>query len=88
MLTLEQRPDGWWIIGQPRGDLECGPYTTKTEAKTDLRGVERFYKQSHDRAFILGSDEARTLTPKSQSPKQSKNLFQQAFEASLKKGKL
>lgn len=45
-LTVEQRPDGWYILGLPETD-PCGPYDTRAEAESDRRGLERTEKYGH-----------------------------------------
>jgi hypothetical protein len=42
-LKVEQREDGWWVTGQPEGEWDCGPYSTRKEADEDRQGLERFF---------------------------------------------
>jgi len=41
-LTTEKRGNHWWITGMPDGEPDCGPYATRKEAESDLRGLRRF----------------------------------------------
>ena len=50
-LDLEQRGDGWWIVGLPDTDPDCGPYDTKQEAESDRRGLQRYFRWGHLREF-------------------------------------
>lgn len=43
-MKLKKREDGWWIVETPESVLEMGPYTEKTEAEADLKGVEKSLK--------------------------------------------
>ncbi len=54
MPTLEIQQRGkraYWITGLPDGDPDCGSYETLQEAREDMRGLNRFYKYGHLRAF-------------------------------------
>lgn len=57
MQTI-RRPDGWWITGQP-DTPDCGPYTTRAEADDDRRGLERFARWGHKRAFVTCEPEPK-----------------------------
>jgi hypothetical protein len=50
-MTTEQRNNEWWITGIPDCE-DCGPYKTKTDADSDKRGLERFYKYKDEPGFI------------------------------------
>lgn len=41
-MRLELRNDQWWIVNTPEGVDEMGPYGTKAEATSHMKGVERF----------------------------------------------
>lgn len=41
---LDHRLDGWWITGLCCQDM--GPYRTQEEARDDLRGVQRFFRET------------------------------------------
>lgn len=43
-LKIEGRADGHWIVGLPNGFLDCGPYTSQSEAREAKRGIERFFR--------------------------------------------
>jgi hypothetical protein len=42
LLTLERRPDGWWVKSSVPGVDDLGPYDTRGEATEDREGVLRF----------------------------------------------
>ena len=44
-LQLARRSDGWWIEGMPEVE-RCGPYDTRQEAESDLRGMNWFYRHA------------------------------------------
>lgn len=52
-MKLERRVDGWWIVGVPDTVPECGPYERtvdgKAEAKSDLEGLKRFFRDEADK---------------------------------------
>lgn len=48
-MQTEKRTDGWWIVGVPDTITECGPYDTKSEAESDKRGLQRFFKYEVNR---------------------------------------
>lgn len=48
VMNLEQRADGWWIVGIPDSITECGPYSTKAEAEKTRRGLGEFFKRWQD----------------------------------------
>jgi hypothetical protein len=48
---IEQRPDGYWIVGLPNG-LKCGPYDRKADAIDDERGLQRTYKYCQESGFV------------------------------------
>ena len=45
LLRLDWRPDGWWIINPDPASCDCGPYATKQEAESDLKGLKRAYRE-------------------------------------------
>jgi len=46
-----KRGGAWWIKGVPDyGD--AGPYSTKAEAESDRRGMERFFKYENRKGFV------------------------------------
>lgn len=53
-MDLKKRRDGWWITNVPiyeadgREHSDYGPYTTKDEASSILRGLERTFKANRD----------------------------------------
>jgi len=55
---IVRRRDGWWVVDLPAlegdtpEDAECGPYRTKAEARSDQRGMERFYANINRRSFF------------------------------------
>ncbi|MCP4900012.1 MAG: hypothetical protein GY906_23840 [bacterium] len=51
MPEVEKRADGWWIAGL-QDVLDCGPYSTKAEAESDRRGIERFLKYENRKGFM------------------------------------
>lgn len=51
MSGVEQRKDGWWVVGL-QGVEPCGPYYTRAEAELDRRGMERTFKHEHRAGFI------------------------------------
>jgi len=48
---VEQREDGWWVVGL-QGVEPCGPYHTRAEAESDRRGMERTLKYEGRAGFI------------------------------------
>ena len=58
-MDLVKRDDGWWITGVSDDVPECGPYETKADAQSDLRGMQRFDKYQDEKDFM-------TLFPKEQ----------------------
>ena len=50
-MNTTKRGSKWWIEGVPDyGD--CGPYSTKSEAESDRRGMERFFKYEGRKGFV------------------------------------
>ena len=62
-MEIVKQPDGWWITGEPL-DLDCGPYDTKAEAESDMRGLARFEKHGHKPGYAT-MDTRRKTTQKS-----------------------
>ena len=62
-MRIELRKDGLWITGGML-DLDCGPYDTKKEAESDMRGLVRFFKYG-DKPGYATSDVRRKKTQKS-----------------------
>ena len=50
-MRVEQKHGSWWIVEIPDCD-DCGPYSTKAEAESDRRGMERFYKYADKPWFV------------------------------------
>jgi len=54
-LELEERPDGWWIVGLPEdAGSECGPWKLnkeKGEAKEAMKGLIAFSRCGHCETF-------------------------------------
>ena len=61
-MDVEQRPDGWWIIEVPEC-CDCGPYDTKAEAESDMRGIARAIKYGDIPGFT-SVDELRSSAEK------------------------
>lgn len=53
-MKVIKRSDGWWIVGVPEYKVdgvvcaECGPYVTKAEADSDMRGMQRVYDSERE----------------------------------------
>ena len=64
-LTTEKRPSGWWILGleEDGQPLDCGPYTTKADAESDRRGMERFDRYE-DRPGYVTTDARPASVPR------------------------
>ena len=52
--SLQQRPDGWWILIPELGCPDHGPYGRREEAQDDLMGLRRIYYEH--RRFWDGLD--------------------------------
>ncbi len=63
MMQTTRRKTGWWITDVPECD-DCGPYTTRAEADDDRRGLERFGRWGHKRAFVTCEPQAKTARGK------------------------
>ena len=50
MQTVKRR-DGWWIENVPECE-DCGPYSTRKQADSDMRGMERFFKFEDKKHFV------------------------------------
>jgi hypothetical protein len=50
-MATTQKHDGWWIDGEHLVE-DCGPYTTRAEAESDRRGLERFFRYQDRPGFI------------------------------------
>ena len=65
-MDIEKRPDGYWITSLPDSP-DAGPYNTKAGAASDRKGLRRFFKYEHDRAFFTvdrrRSNEEATIDP-------------------------
>jgi len=59
VMHLELHDGKWWIVKVPDTVTECGPYDTKDEAREDLRGLKRFFRDENDPEEILGPGTAR-----------------------------
>lgn len=55
-MTIESRPDGYWITSIPDTE-DAGPYSTKAEAESDLRGLTRFFKYRDRPGFVTSERE-------------------------------
>lgn len=53
-MHLEQRDNGWWIVNIPETP-DCGPYETRTDAKSDMRGMAQFFCHEDSLAFFHGT---------------------------------
>jgi hypothetical protein len=53
-MNVEQRPNGWWIVGVPDTVSECGPYATRAEAEADRVGMSRFFRRWEDPEWMEG----------------------------------
>lgn len=51
-------PDGWWIVEVPEC-CDCGPYDTKAEAESDMRGLKRFEKYEDKPGYVTGDTQRR-----------------------------
>jgi hypothetical protein len=51
-FRLTKRKLGWFILNVPGGDL--GPYGTRDDAYSDLRGLVRFYTKEANRPAFKG----------------------------------
>ena len=60
-MQTTRRKDGWWItkITEIPDCDDCGPYSTKAEAESDRRGLERFFKHE-DKKWFITSDRRET----------------------------
>ncbi|NQU22783.1 MAG: hypothetical protein HQ567_16010 [Candidatus Nealsonbacteria bacterium] len=56
-LTIEPRPDGYWIVGleEDGQPLDCGPYDRRTDADSDRVGMTRFLRH-HDKPGWMTTD--------------------------------
>lgn len=62
-MELQSKGDCWWIVGVPDDEYpECGPYDTKSEAASDMRGLKRYFKNINNRSFFTYEPPPRTLT--------------------------
>jgi len=62
-MQIVKREGAWWIIGDPqRGIEDCGPYTTRIEAKDALREIKRFLKYENEPEFITSDSPRRKST--------------------------
>jgi hypothetical protein len=50
-MTTVQRQDGWWITDCPDCE-DCGPYSTRAEAESDMRGLARFEKYADRPGYV------------------------------------
>ena len=50
-MQLERREDGWWIVDVPDAEVS-GPYETRAEAASDMRGLRRFFRYGDDPGFL------------------------------------
>lgn len=51
ILAVVRRDGKWWILDEDDPE-PIGPYDTRAEAETDARGLRRFAKYTHLRAFV------------------------------------
>jgi len=51
MLTIRNDGQKWWI-DDPDDPEPIGPYTTKSEAESDRRGIERFLKHGEKPGYV------------------------------------
>jgi len=51
MSVTEKREGEWWVTGI-LGVEDCGPYSTRADAESDRRGMERFLKYAEQRDFF------------------------------------
>ena len=49
-LTVTRNCNAWWIHGYLDGPV--GPYSTKAEAESDMRGLLRFEKYENRKGFV------------------------------------
>ena len=47
-MEIVQCHDGWWICNVPGFEGNCGPYKTRKEAKDDMRGMRKFFRENPD----------------------------------------
>ncbi len=57
-MQTTRRKDGWWITGHEEHD-DCGPYSTRAEADSDRRGLERVERWGHLRSFWTSEREPK-----------------------------
>jgi hypothetical protein len=50
-MDLHKANDGWWIVDVP-DTQPCGPYETRAEAASDMRGLRRFFRHGDDPEFL------------------------------------
>lgn len=62
-MNIEPRPDGWWIVGLPESDVECGPYHTKAEANQTRVRLARFYRHWADPRWMIGDGRTKQVAP-------------------------
>jgi len=55
-LEIKRRDGAWEIVGDPDAGA-MGPYNHKTDAETDKRGVDRFYRNENRPSFFTGEKE-------------------------------
>ena len=51
-MLLEKRADGWWIMDPRTLTPDCGPYATKAEAESDMRGMVRTVKHADEPGYV------------------------------------
>ena len=57
-MHTTKRPDGWWIEEIPDAP-DAGPYTTRAEAESERRGLERYFQHGHKWSFWTSEPEPR-----------------------------
>lgn len=45
MKIQKRRKHEYWILGVPSDVTECGPYSTRAEAESDLRGMRESFRK-------------------------------------------